>query len=311
MINFYDINFDIDKVQEQDLFVCSVGYEERSYYLLNKIKSKIPSANILVFSFDELVNKTDKPNRIKEEKLADIKTISSLYGDSQMFFDTIIDFISSKESQDKEMNIYIDYSYMPRMWYCPLPFLLRNSFDKGNITFLYSEGIYPDNYFDYPSAGIASLVPYSGKPTLRTQLKRTHIIALSYDVIRTEGLLSMLDPESIITCNAYDSDYKEIYEHLVLVNEGVISRADYSLSFHLDNFSFMVAKLCEVVNENLPLGDVVIIPEGPKPLIFALSLVGELLKDKPGITCLQILRNNLEDPVVEVKPNGKVVSFYV
>lgn len=311
MINFYDFNFNINNVQDDDVFVCSLGYEERSYYLLNKIRNKIPPANMLVFSFEELVSKTNKPNRIREENLDDIKTISSLYGDKQMFFETIIDFISSKVSQDKEINIYIDYSYMPRMWYCPLPFLLKNMFAKENIVFLYSEGIYPDNYIDYPSASIASLVPYAGKPTLRTQLKRTHIIALSYDVIRTEGLLSMLDPESIITCNAYDLNYKEIYEHLLQVNERVISIADYSLSFHLDNFSFMVAKLCEVANENLPLGDVVIIPDGPKPLIFALSLVGELLKDKPGITCMQILRNNLEDPVVEVKPNGKVVSFYI
>ena len=311
MINFYNTNFEFSDITSDDIFICSVGYEERSYYLLNIFKEKIPEENMLVFSFDELVSKTNKPTRIKEENFGNIEKISSAYDQSDSFHKRVINFISSKIQSNQPTTIYIDYSYMPRLWYCKLPSLLKALFKKEKIVFLYAEGIYHKDNCSYPSAGIASLVPYVGKPSLRTQLKRTHIIALSYDIIRTEGLISMLDPESIITCNAYDPEFKDIHEHILTINESVFSRADYSLSFHIDNFSFMVAKLCEVINENLPLGDVVIIPDGPKPLIFAISMASEIMKDKRGVTCMQILRNNLEDPVVEVTANEKVVAFYV
>lgn len=311
MFNFFDEIFDINNVQKEDLFICSVGYEERSYHLLNKFKTKVSLQNIIVFAFEELVAKTDKPDRIKKENFESINLITSTYGKYQDFFDNIINLISLRTDQNKATNVYIDYSYMPRMWYCPLPTLLKNKFKNLKVIFLYSEGIYPKNYLEYPTAGIDSLIPYTGKPSLRCDMQRTHIISLSYDVIRTEGLLSMLDPESIITCNAYDSEFKEVHENIFSINESIISRADYSISFHLDNFSFMIAKICEVANEHISLGDVIIIPDGPKPLIFALSLAGELLKEKHGITCMQILRSNLEDPVVEVIANGKTVSFSI
>ena len=311
MINVFDVTFNLCKVKNDDLFICSVGYEERSYYLLNQFRSRVLSKNILVFSFDELVAKTKKKNRILDAQLNELLLIPSLYRDTQSFISKVSEFVSSKIEHDKVINVYIDYSYMPRMWYCKLPSLQMNYNKSINIIFLYTEGIYPLEYYDYPTAGIGSLVPFSGMPSLRTHLKRTHIVSLSYDVIRTEGLLSMLDPESIITCNAYDPDDRKVYENILEINESILSRADYSLTFHLDNFSFIVAKICEVINENLPLGDVVLIPDGPKPLIFALSLSAKLLEEKKGLTCMQILRSNCEDPVVEVHPKEKVLAFSI
>lgn len=311
MISFLDIQFNFCEIKNEDLFICSVGYEERSYYLLQQFRSRVSSENILVFSFDDLVSKTDKENRILDAQLNDILVVSSLYSNTQIFINKVDEFISSKLVHDRKINVYIDYSYMPRMWYCRLPFFLMNYNESINFFFLYTEGDYPTKYSDYPTAGIGSLIPFSGTPSLRTHLKRTHIVSLSYDVVRTEGLLSMLDPESIITCNAYDPDDEEIYEHILEINESIILRADYSLSFHLDNFSFIVAKICEVINENLPLGDVVVIPDGPKPLIFALSLASELLKEKKGLTCMQILRSDCEEPVVEVYPKEKVLAFSI
>ena len=311
MLKICDETFNINNIQNEDIFICSIGYEERSYYLLNEFRTKIPPSNILIFTFESLLSNTSKKDRIKKESLNGIHTIASTYGECQLFFDNIMKFIASKSNQDNTVNIYIDYSYMPRMWYCQLPSLIKKQFNNMKVFFLYSEGIYPNDYLEYPSAGIDSLVPYTGKSSLRCNLKRTHIISLSYDVIRTEGLLSMLDPEAIITCCAYDPKFKDVYENVIAINESIISRADYSLSFHLDNFSFIVAKICEVANEHLPLGDVIVIPDGPKPLIFALSLAGEILKEKHGITCMQVLRSHLGDPIVDVLPNKKVISFSV
>ena len=90
MFNFFDEIFDIDNVQKEDLFICSVGYEERSYHLLNKFKTKVSLQNIIVFAFEELVAKTDKPDRIKKENFESINLITSTYGKYQDFFDEVM-----------------------------------------------------------------------------------------------------------------------------------------------------------------------------------------------------------------------------
>lgn len=309
MLDIIDEIFDINSINDDDLFICSVGHEERSYFLLEKIRKKIDADNILVFKFDRLIHKVENKSMYEEICIDSFNTVSINYNEYEMFLEKVFEFISNKRKQ--MTRVYIDYSFMPRMFYCNLPFGIKEKFDDMKVYFLYSEGSYEDNYLEYPCAGIDSLIPYSGKASLRCNLKRTHIFSLSYDAIRTEGLLSMLDPESIITCSAYDPEYADVYNNISNVNKSIISRSKSTISFHIDNFSFMVAKICEVATEHLPIGDVVIIPDGPKPLIFALSIAGKSLSHKHGITCMQIIRNNLDDSIVDVKPNGKVISFSI
>lgn len=76
-----------------------------------------------------------------------------------------------------------------------------------------------------------------------------HVIGLSYDAVRTSAMISILDPDSYITCNAYNRDNKEISDNVRLVNEQVISRANMEISLQIDDFSFMISKLCEMANE--------------------------------------------------------------
>lgn len=311
LINFVNENIKVEDIPSNAIFLCSVGYEERSYYLLDQFRKKLSANNILVFAFKNHLSRTNKPNRIDEAHLSNVKVHLVEYADFDIFYNSTLDFIREKISLDSNAYVYIDYSYMPRKWYCKLPLKLTNDLNiKNKIVFLYSEGTYPDNYEEFPSAGIKSFESFSGKSSLRTSAKRTHVIALSYDKIRTEGVLSTLDPESFIACNAYDVDDKEIHNNVMHLNKSIISRATLSISFHMDDFSFMIAKLCEIANEYLPLGDVIIIPDGPKPLIFALSLIPDILK-KNGITCMQILRNDNDDNPNEVLPSGKVVGFSI
>ena len=43
-------------VDEDDVFICTVGFEERSRYLINMLKKIIRNENILVFFFEDLSN---------------------------------------------------------------------------------------------------------------------------------------------------------------------------------------------------------------------------------------------------------------
>ncbi len=40
-------------INNDDLFVCAIGYEERSFYLFNQVVSKLSPKNMLVLVFED------------------------------------------------------------------------------------------------------------------------------------------------------------------------------------------------------------------------------------------------------------------
>lgn len=310
-INFENEIFNDKKIGCNAIFVCAIGYEERSYFLYNHFKHIIKNNNIFLFAFEEYISKTDKKMRIKEEDTDGVNLSRVLYSDYAVFFDKIIEIIKQKRDLGEDIELHIDYSYMPRRWYCELPMLIHNSLKKNDkVYFWYAEGEYPSNYQQYPCGGIKSYHAFSGKVSLRPNIKRTHIIALSYDKIRTEGLLTILDPEAFIACDAYDSSTREIHNNVISLNESILSRAEMSVSLHMDDFHFMLSKLSELVNELLPTNDVILVPDGPKPLIFAFSLIPYIVS-MPGVTCLHVLRNSFQTNSFDVIANKKVIGFSI
>ena len=311
MLKFNNEIFEKMQYNNDSIFVCALGYEERSYYIFEKMKDKISNENMIVFAFEDFVNTTDKKNIFKEDKFNNVDLIPVHYNDYNKFCDKLTGVIAHKREQCGSLNIHIDYSQMPRLWYCNLPKILTNVLNDNNkVYFWYSEGEYQSDYEEFPTGGIDDFVPFGGMPSLRTNLQRTHILGLSYDNIRTEGILSVLDPERIITCNAYNSQSKQINDNVLKINQNIVNRATLSTSFHIEDFEFMVSKIAELANEFLPIGDVVLVPDGPKPLIFAMSLIPTLIERK-GIVCLQVLRNNTYKNYTEVKANGRIIGFSI
>lgn len=311
MIKFVNQIFTEELLGMNDLFICAFGYEERSLALYNKIKKKLASNNILAFVFNdykEYAYIAPQIDSIIAEKKIKIQLVN--YDDFAIIHNRIEEMIKDRIRDNVEVTIHIDYSSMPRSWYYDLPILINNFLrETDKLYFWYITGIYPGDYEAYPSAGIDSFSVF-GKPSLRVGAKRLHIVGLSYDAIRTSALISILDPDSYVTCNAYNKNNSEINENVHLVNSRIISMATMEISLQIDDFSFMIAKLCEVVREFLPLGDVILVPDGPKPLIFAMSLV-PLLIDKAGITCLHVSRNKDLNNAVNVKPTNYIYGFSV
>lgn len=296
-------HFKIESVNKNDILICAIGFESRSKYLFELFSKKINKDNIFVIYFrdfgDDAVTKYIDNNRLNAGEIFVTK-----YNEIQSVCDQIISFIENRKSHNK---VYIDYSSMPRTLYCKLPILLENH-SVANAEFLYVVGQYPEDYSTYPSAGIESFSKI-GNPSLRNS-KRLHIIGVGYDKIRTEALLSILNPDSYAVCIAHYSKDMDMENNVININRHVIDQSVALVGFCTDDFSFMVAKLCEMANENLSLGDVVFVPDGPKPLIMAMSLIPSIVK-KDGIVCVQIARNPLCYEPVEVKPMGTVISFSV
>lgn len=311
MIKFINREFDLKLVNKKDIFICAFGYEKRSLTIYYKMVEVLSPDHILVFVFDDYKNYNYISSEIdKVVDKSEIETKLVKYDSEIMIYNSIATFIRLKIQEDQELNVHIDYSSMPRRWYYKLPIQLRNMVGGiNNIYFWYVVGKYPGDYEAYPSAGIDSF-SVLGKPSLRVAAKRMHVIGLSYDAVRTSAMISILDPDSYITCNAYNKDNVEISKNVRLVNDRVISMASMEIILQIDDFSFMISKLCEVANEFLPLGDVIFVPDGPKPLIFAMSLVPLLIK-KAGITCLHVSRNKEFYEAVNVQPTKVIFGFSI
>lgn len=311
MIKFVNQKFSEKVLGTNDILICAFGYERRSLALYNRMRNILISDNVLAFVFKDYMKYNyiaPEINEIIKKKGAIVEMVD--YDSYSDVYEKIEKIIESKIEENIAITIHIDYSSMPRRWYYKLPILLNDILrENDKAYFWYVAGLYPENYEGYPSAGIDSF-SVLGKPSLRIGTKRMHIIGLSYDAVRTSALLSILDPDSYITCNAYNKSNSEINSNVRLVNSRVISMANMEISLQIDDFFFMISKLCEMVNEFLPLGDVILVPDGPKPLIFAMSLI-PLLVDKVGVTCLHVSRNKEFYSAVNVEPSEIVYGFSI
>ncbi len=295
--------FSVDSIRENDLFICAFGYEPRSVYLYDKVRGRIKAGNILVLYFDDY-NCSEKIEELRDQK---VKCVEATYNSEQFVQNEVCKFVEEKVEDTQRRNIHIDYSSMPRNWYYNLPILL----DKENLkmNFWYVVGKYPIDYKAYPTAGIDRYT-IIGKPSLSTEGKRLHVFGLSYDFVRTKALISELDPDCYITCNAFDEKNLDREGNVNSLNQQIISKAINELSFQFDDFSFMFSKFCELANEYSTRGSVIFVPDGPKPLIFAMSLA-TLCLDKEGVSCLHIYRNELCKTCVNVEPTDVILGFSI
>lgn len=276
-----------------DLFITCLGYEERSCYIFNKLKPQLTSDSCLLFSTNSHSTIPSIKKAINDSKQLGIVCNKVQYNDSKKVHNLIISKVKKIIATNENARIHIDYSSMPRSWYCKIPQLLCDFIgSKSQVYFWYSEGIY-ENFDDvYPTAGIDTYTLFSGKPTLFDG-KRTHLIGVGYDTIRTNGIITLLNPESVIICYANNPNREDVATTVKSLNSEIMAESFMNLSLDITDFEFMIAKLSGIINElhSISNSDIVLIPDGPKPLIFSMSLIPWLL-DKYGISCLHINRND-------------------
>ncbi len=304
---FKNIDFDNIDFKTIDLFVACLGYEERSFYIYDKIKECIDVESLMLFTIDDY--KTFEKHIVK--KISEVKNIIvEKYDGDLSVHKKIVDRAKELDRKDKTIRIVIDYSSMPRGWYSKLPEELDKILVSGSeVYFLYSEGIYIQEADFYSTVGIESYRVISGKPSFMTNRARTHFIGVGYDAVRTQGLISILDPEEYVICEAYNPDYPDVHEAICRVNRGVIEQTSNIISMHITDIEFMITKLKGVISEYYYAGesDVILVPDGPKPLIFAMSMMPWIF-DREGISCLHIIRNSKEVKKNNVKPRGGIIG---
>lgn len=305
MVTINDEVFSYEQLSTNDCLIATIGYEDRSTYLIDSMKSILNPSNILVFCFSDLSNQERVLSKVTELQEGKIRVEFVRYEESEKVYSLIREFLLvNKERHEK---IYIDYSAMPRTWYSKLPINLASL--TSETKYLYVVGEYPRKETEYPCAGIDDIYTIIGKPSLSTN-SRLHVIGIGYDSTRTMALITRLDPDAYAICSARHSDDDEMERKVQKVNKPIIDQALFSCTLMMDDFSYMVARLSEIAYEYSRFGDVVFVPDGPKPLIMAMSLIPQIVGIE-GVVCIHVSRNPIGYEFVNVLPTETILSFSI
>ena len=198
---------------------------------------------------------------------------------------------------------------MPRSIYCRLPHLITPHLRVlDSCSFWYVPGTYVETDSSFPTAGIEDFKLFSGRSSLNPEL-RTHFIGLGFDKIRSQAIWTTLDPSNLVSFVAdpavTNNHSKKSYD----ANELIINNSKELIKLPVSNFLSSLSTLIDWVKSFHELGDVILVPDGPKPLVMASSLIPNLV-GKPGITCFHVSNHNSKDYIpVNVKPINYLAPF--
>lgn len=290
--------------------VFAVGYEDRSCQIACKLLPAILSGSLKVLPF---LFKDYTPTGEQAKLLANLESINVLpvvvaYEEHQRVVEEVEKFVMLQECEE-DITLHIDYSSMPRSWYCRFPQIVSSQLKNGERACLwYSIGEYKPAKEGFPSTGVRDIRVFSGRASLRAENKRTHLLGLGFDHIRMQGIMSVLDPSYFGVCYAYPVLRPDIKEKVRRKNAELINSAQLSIELQLQDVPFMVSKLADVARMLVAKGDVIFVPDGPKPLTLACSLVPSLL-NKVGVLCLHVKRHEAFFEPINVFPTGEIIGF--
>lgn len=292
----------------KNVFIFAIGYEERSTAIFEKYIKDIDIPK-LCFVFDDYLKYEVAINNKNIVEGNGLKPIPVGYGNDDIIIETIMGKIIELIADSDILNIHIDYSSMPRSWYCNIPSKINSLLRPvDKVFFWYSQGTYVKKAENWPSAGIEDFNVFSGKSSLRPINNRSHIMGLGFDSSRAQAIYSVLDPSFLVVTYSYPSNDEIMRDVLFKHNHSLINTAAFSIELPIDDFAFSISKLYETVKELNNDGDVILVPDGPKPQILATSLIPHII-NKTGIICLHIKRHKSYYSPLNVKPKGGIFGF--
>jgi hypothetical protein len=172
----------------------------------------------------------------------------------------------------------------------------------------YAGGIYDGA--EFPTAGVSDISLFCGQPTITPRV-RTHIFGLGFDRIRASAIFRVLDPQKLV-CFYGDPGIRHDYvERVREDNRDLLAAAQFDFVAPIGNFPEAFSRVADVVRDFSRLGDVILVPDGPKPLVLASSLVPEFF-GRRGIVSLHVKRR--KDQLSEglnIEASGSIYGFSI
>lgn len=297
MIAFKNIDFKNFSHEESFFIFCS-GYETRSLAILKECLSKklIPINNVMAFVFNDYSSSDTGTSNYIYIKQNDVPY--EVIKANQ--FHKILETIYKENSCGKVVSI--DYSSMPRIIYLEIAqFAIQN---KIRINFWYSEGNYSNDISHCSTSGINDFEIFSGAPSLKPNNTRTHIFNIGFNWRRSSALNILFDPERLYISIAGKSRDHNVVAAVLKANHDLDVSAKYKFILPVDDFTEMISRLNELCMQLRSDGDVILIPDGPKPAILAYSILPFLI-DQNGVVCYTLVSSK-SITKIDISATGKV-----
>ena len=119
-----------NQLKETDILVFAIGYESRSTFIYELSKETRNKKNTLVF----LLQQSEHTQKwIVELSKKNIKVVNCKYSDSKIVCDSIVEFFKKYKKMNSVFSMHVDYSAMPRSWYCQIPRRLSSEVSNNNM----------------------------------------------------------------------------------------------------------------------------------------------------------------------------------
>ncbi len=259
--NAYQISSDQLKDVKFDAFIAVSGYESRSSFLATQFNSSaIPRKIVLAFAEKkELLYRELNDKKYNELGF----TFVDVPSHNPQLLPEIMDNIV-EEIGKEDINILIDYSSMPKIWYSEILNYFNDQEDlsNANLWFCYS-----------PSAFIKSITSISNKyhdpikPTALSNKPIALILGLGYEKGRTEDIAKQLNAQITYAFYANPSVDDRYVNEVLNNNESVLKKISndkiipYTI-FDLNSVSDTLTQLC--INLRMD-HQILLVPVGPKP----------------------------------------------
>jgi hypothetical protein len=303
-----------EEKHKRRLVVCVSGYESRSSYWAGRVLPVLKQQSgclFRVFGFGD--RKCDGSRQANDQFYAESGfTMTEFSSDEDIAIEEalISDIVAMQGSSPRSsIEVHVDYSSMPRRWYCSLFRAAHSKLRKHDSLFMwYSGGSYDGE--EFPSAGVSDISLFCGQPTI-TPRARTHIFGLGFDRIRASAIFRVLDPESLVCFYGEPGVKHEYVRRVQADNRDLLAAARYEFSVPVNDFPVAFSKIADITREFARFGDVILVPDGPKPLVLASSLVPQFFQRR-GIVSLHVRRRKeQQSPGLDVHASGCIYGFSV
>lgn len=290
-------------------FLFASGYEERASHLARCLIDEpklIEDSLSLVLGFREYSDtqvRTDN-DRFFSKEFSSPRFVSAAGSEELLVeLEKVIDLVVTCH------QIVIDYSSMPRAWYSRLFEFFCLSEVPCDIIFCYSEGNYSE-VVDYPTVGYDRVDLISGSSRINSSTETT-ILGLGLDYRRSFGIWHLLDPSRAGVALGYTENNFEIVDRVEKANFELVSWSEFSIILNLNKFSEIISRLVAVIRREMRRGDVVLVADGPKPLVMAFIIAPYIIAEA-GCVCISVGSIKPQNFVpVNVRAAGRVVSHRI
>jgi hypothetical protein len=280
----------------RSLLISFVGYEERSIFLLKKsLKIGVKWTKIFTFS-----NSQEAFSLASNLKWAGAKKLTLTETSRCKLREGLYSILKAirvlkRANKIECLDVHIDYSSLPREWYCML--FWRLSRRKGIRLFgWYVAGSYK-MADTYPCVGVGEWEIFFSQSRI-TSRSRSTILGLSLDWVRTLGIIDRLNSDEYYAVAASPlrgGGMKDILEKL---NYEIISGSQNFTFLPIEDFSRMFFGVRDIILHLLGVSDVEVVADGPKPLVLAMTLAAATF-GRPGVHCWHV-RHAENAPLLEV-----------